>query len=145
VAQDATELKNEEHGPFEVKTLADVSKDPYPLPDQFVWSDCDVQDPKTVRQLSHSPPLSLSLSLPPSLPPSLPLSPEYPRALSNCPRALQIGCLAQLDEVYSLLSKNYVEDGDSVFRFDYSREFLLWALTPPGFTRTFHIGVRVKE
>lgn len=37
-----------------------------------------------------------------------------------------------LDQVYTLLVENYVEDDDNMFRFDYSREFLKWALTPPG-------------
>lgn len=32
----------------------------------------------------------------------------------------------QVDEVYTLLSNHYVEDDDSQFRFDYSREFLQW-------------------
>ena len=31
---------------------------------------------------------------------------------------------AQLQELYILLSENYVEDDDNMFRFDYSREFL---------------------
>ena len=29
-----------------------------------------------------------------------------------------------------------------MFRFDYSRDFLTWALTPPGFKKAFHLGVR---
>jgi len=29
-----------------------------------------------------------------------------------------------------------------MFRFDYSRDFLTWALTPPGFRTEFHLGVR---
>ena len=33
---------------------------------------------------------------------------------------------AQVDEVYDLLSKNYVEDTDAMFRFDYSRDFIKW-------------------
>jgi len=45
-------------------------------------------------------------------------------------------------EVYDLLAKNYVEDDDCLFRFDYSPAFLLWALTPPGFNKAFHLGVR---
>mmetsp|Transcript_14531 Transcript_14531/g.12337 ORF Transcript_14531/g.12337 Transcript_14531/m.12337 type:complete len:313 (+) Transcript_14531:467-1405(+) len=32
-----------------------------------------------------------------------------------------------------------------MFRFDYSREFLLWALTPPGYIRDWHVAVRVKK
>jgi len=38
----------------------------------------------------------------------------------------------QLKEVYVLLNENYVEDDDNMFRFDYSSEFLRWALQPPG-------------
>ena len=36
-----------------------------------------------------------------------------------------------LTELYTLLNENYVEDDDNMFRFDYSKEFLIWALTPP--------------
>ena len=45
-------------------------------------------------------------------------------------------------EVYNLLTQNYVEDDDNMFRFDYSIEFLQWALTPPGFKREWLFGVR---
>lgn len=51
----------------------------------------------------------------------------------------------QLEEAYRLLNENYVEDGDAMFRFDYSREFLRWALLPPGWQTSWHIGVRVKS
>lgn len=33
---------------------------------------------------------------------------------------------AELIELYTLLSENYVEDDESMFRFDYSKEFLKW-------------------
>jgi glycylpeptide N-tetradecanoyltransferase len=49
---------------------------------------------------------------------------------------------AQADEVYHLLNENYVEDDDNLFRFDYSKPFLQWALTPPGYSEQFHLGVR---
>lgn len=49
---------------------------------------------------------------------------------------------AVVDEVYTLLLQNYVEDDDAMFRFDYSREFLKWALTPPGYYKNWLIGVR---
>lgn len=49
---------------------------------------------------------------------------------------------AQINEVYTLLSENYVEDDDNMFRFDYSIPFLQWALTPPGYHPEWHIGVR---
>ncbi|OIT35282.1 PREDICTED: glycylpeptide N-tetradecanoyltransferase 1-like [Nicotiana attenuata] len=48
------------------------------------------------------------------------------------------------NEVYVLLTNNYVEDDENMFRFNYSKEFLRWALRPPGFYRSWHIGVRVK-
>jgi glycylpeptide N-tetradecanoyltransferase len=47
-------------------------------------------------------------------------------------------------ELYTLLAQNYVEDDDALFRFDYSPEFLLWALTPPGYDPNFIFGVRSK-
>lgn len=47
-------------------------------------------------------------------------------------------------EIYTLLTNNYVEDDENMFRFDYSREFLRWALRPPGYFPSWHIGVRVK-
>jgi glycylpeptide N-tetradecanoyltransferase len=49
---------------------------------------------------------------------------------------------AQLDELYWLLNENYVEDDDNMFRFDYSREFLQWALQPPDWKQVWHCGVR---
>lgn len=35
----------------------------------------------------------------------------------------------QLSELYTLLTENYVEDDENMFRFDYSREFLRWYAT----------------
>jgi glycylpeptide N-tetradecanoyltransferase len=48
----------------------------------------------------------------------------------------------QRSELYNLLAQNYVEDDDALFRFDYSPEFLIWALTPPGYDPNFVFGVR---
>ncbi|XP_064613857.1 glycylpeptide N-tetradecanoyltransferase 2-like isoform X2 [Liolophura sinensis] len=50
-----------------------------------------------------------------------------------------------LKELYTLLNENYVEDDDNMFRFDYSPEFLQWALQPPGWLRDWHCGVRVTK
>jgi len=50
-----------------------------------------------------------------------------------------------LEEVYSLLNENYVEDDDNMFRFDYSRSFLQWALKPPGWLKQWHVGVRASK
>lgn len=59
------------------------------------------------------------------------------------------------------MTENYVEDDDAMFRFKYSKEFLLWqvfrfvlkvpymligrALTAPGYSPDWHIGVRVTK
>ncbi|KAI0306355.1 N-myristoyl transferase [Multifurca ochricompacta] len=51
----------------------------------------------------------------------------------------------QIKEVYELLSANYVEDDQAAFRFQYTAEFLEWALKPPGWHREWHIGVRVSS
>ena len=47
-----------------------------------------------------------------------------------------------MTEVYDLLYGNYVEDDDATFRFDYSREFLMWALTSPGWIRDYHLCIK---
>ncbi|GMF52255.1 unnamed protein product [Phytophthora fragariaefolia] len=51
----------------------------------------------------------------------------------------------EAQEVYDLLTHNYVEDDDNMFRFDYSVHFLAWALTPPGYHKDWHIGVRNQK
>ncbi len=71
---------------------------------------------------------------------------------------------AELKELYELLTFNYVEDDDAMFRFDYSAPFLRWcagnparphassgpaeprrrALQPPGWIKAWHPGVRVS-
>jgi len=51
----------------------------------------------------------------------------------------------QLMELYTLLNENYVEDDDNMFRFDYSPEFLKWALQPSGWIKKWHVGVRVAK
>lgn len=51
----------------------------------------------------------------------------------------------QLKELYTLLNENYVEDDDNMFRFDYSPQFLKWALKPPHWVQNWHCGVRVVK
>lgn len=51
---------------------------------------------------------------------------------------------AELEQVYTLLYENYVEDVDSTLRFKYSHDFFKWALKPPGWRKDWHVGVRVK-
>lgn len=50
----------------------------------------------------------------------------------------------QKDELYLLLNQNYVEDVESLFRFDYPAKFLEWALRAPGWCKEWHVGVRVE-
>ncbi|KAI6127852.1 N-myristoyl transferase [Pisolithus croceorrhizus] len=58
---------------------------------------------------------------------------------------LDIDDSKQTKEVYDLPSLNYVEDDNAAFRFQYSAEFLEWALKPPGYFRERHVGVRVSS
>ncbi|KAG2183228.1 hypothetical protein INT43_006232 [Umbelopsis isabellina] len=51
----------------------------------------------------------------------------------------------EITELYQLLTLNYVEDDDAQFRFDYSAPFLKWALQPPGWKKSWHVGVRVSS
>ena len=54
--------------------------------------------------------------------------------------------------MYTVLLENYVEDDQALFRFAYSVKMLRWldwilcvirrALTPPGYRKEYHIGVR---
>ncbi|KAG6397971.1 hypothetical protein SASPL_139421 [Salvia splendens] len=47
-------------------------------------------------------------------------------------------------EVYTLLTNHYIETNGSMFKLNYSKEFLRWALRPPGYFRSCHVGLRVK-
>ncbi|CAB4004908.1 glycylpeptide N-tetradecanoyltransferase 2 [Paramuricea clavata] len=58
---------------------------------------------------------------------------------------LNIADACQLKELYVLLSENYVEDDDNMFRFDYSPDFLKWALKPPEWKKQWHCAVRVSS
>ena len=58
---------------------------------------------------------------------------------------VDLGDAAQAKELYTLLHENYVEDGDQMFRFDYSVPFLKWALQPPGSLIEWMVGVRVSQ
>ena len=48
----------------------------------------------------------------------------------------------QLQELYDLLTGHYVEDDGGNFRFNYSKEFLEWALSPPDYKTNWLVGVR---
>jgi len=46
-----------------------------------------------------------------------------------------------LTKLYEFLRDNYVEDDDGMFRFDYSREFLKWHLSAPGYLKQWHCAI----
>jgi len=52
---------------------------------------------------------------------------------------------AEAKDLYDLLTKNYVEDDEAMFRFDYSVPFLRWALMPPGYKPEWLVGVRAGK
>jgi glycylpeptide N-tetradecanoyltransferase len=52
--------------------------------------------------------------------------------------------LRDLTEIYEFLRDNYV-NGDPSVQFDYSPQFIAWAICPPGYSRTLHIGLRSQE
>ena len=51
---------------------------------------------------------------------------------------------AQMLEMQTLMSEHYVEDAYGYFRFDYSADFIRWALQPPGTPKEWIVGVRAK-
>eukprot|EP01084_Bolivina_argentea_P097177 174709_1 len=51
----------------------------------------------------------------------------------------------EIDELYHLLAAHYVEDDDNRFRFNYSKEFLRWALMVPQYQKQWHLGVRAVK
>lgn len=69
----------------------------------------------------------------------LPLLPEFTWS------TIDITKDSELEEVYQLLYDHYVEDQDATFRFQYSHEFLRWALQPPHWNPDWYVGVRVKS
>ena len=49
-----------------------------------------------------------------------------------------------IKDLYTLLYENYVEDDGGVFRFNYSKKFLQWALMPPNFDKDLYFGIYYK-
>ncbi|PCH37827.1 N-myristoyl transferase [Wolfiporia cocos MD-104 SS10] len=95
-----------------------------------------------VPQLGEEAPLEDGY-IEPSKPPAEVRQDPYPLPKDFEWATVDISDPAQLREVYELLSANYVEDDDASFRFQYSAEFLEWALKPPGYFMEWHVGVRV--
>ncbi|KAF7338223.1 Glycylpeptide N-tetradecanoyltransferase [Mycena venus] len=97
-----------------------------------------------VPQLGEGPPLDDGY-IEPSKPREEVRQEPYPLPKDFEWSTLDINDPKQNKEVYDLLSLNYVEDEDASFRFQYSAEFLQWALKPPGYFKEWHVGVRVSS
>jgi glycylpeptide N-tetradecanoyltransferase len=54
---------------------------------------------------------------------------------------IDINNSGDLNKLYEFLRDNYVEDDDHMFRFDYSKEFLHWHLTAPGYLKIWHAAI----
>ncbi|KAK7732469.1 glycylpeptide N-tetradecanoyltransferase [Cytospora paraplurivora] len=48
----------------------------------------------------------------------------------------------EIKEVYQLLNGHYVEDDESMFRFNYGTAMIKWALMSPGWSADWHVGIR---
>ncbi len=68
-------------------------------------------------------------------------------ALPSAYEWVDVNLMDEIDakRVYDLLTENYVEDDDNMFRFDYSVEFLRWALLPPNYYKDWIVGLQVKK
>ncbi|KAJ2402183.1 glycylpeptide N-tetradecanoyltransferase [Coemansia sp. RSA 2559] len=81
---------------------------------------------------------------PPLPPEQIPQEPyALPEGMAWC--TVDVEDDAQLQELHGLLLNNYVEDPDASFRFNYPLELLRWVMLPPGFKKTWHVGVRSSE
>jgi glycylpeptide N-tetradecanoyltransferase len=58
---------------------------------------------------------------------------------------MDLNDIEEIKELCDLLEKNYVEDPNSSFRFNYSTSLVKWALQSPGWRKTWHLGVRVAS
>ncbi|KAF5381046.1 hypothetical protein D9615_004033 [Tricholomella constricta] len=97
-----------------------------------------------VPQLDEGPPIDDGY-IEPSKPREEVRQESYPLPKDFEWSTLDIDDPKQNKEVYDLLSLNYVEDDEASFRFQYSSEFLQWALKPPGYHKEWHVGVRVSS
>lgn len=70
--------------------------------------------------------------------------PTEPYTLSGDNKFVDLS-IDDLDEIYSFLAENYVEDQSENFRLCYSKNFLLWQINCPGSEPSFILGIRNKE
>ncbi|XP_040885089.1 glycylpeptide N-tetradecanoyltransferase 1-like [Toxotes jaculatrix] len=61
-----------------------------------------------------------------------------------CWDTLDLSSPTGLKELCTLLNENYMEEDDNTIRFNFSLEYLQWALQPPNWLAQWHCGVRVN-
>jgi len=114
--KNAAEIDHKFWGKQPVPSLKD------PAPEDA--EDGEIDEPKTVDDVKKEPS-------------------KLPGSFEWC--SVDVSDAKEIDEVYELLNGHYVEDDDCMFRFDYSRDFIRWALMPPGYKQHWHVGVRAKQ
>lgn len=102
------------------------------------WSTQPVPRPADSCEVKEGP-IELSRTIEEVRQEPYPLPPEFKWSI------ISIDDPSDRDELYQLLNLNYVEDVESLFRFDYPPQFLDWALKVPGWRPEWHVGVRVAE
>ncbi|XP_029568523.1 glycylpeptide N-tetradecanoyltransferase 1b isoform X2 [Salmo trutta] len=112
------------------RTLEEASRRPYPF-----WDTQPVPKLGDDNATTHGP-IELDKASVREEPYSL------PQGFSWAP--LDLGDPAVLRELCALLNENYMEEDDNTSRFDFSPEYLLWALCPPGWLPQWHCGVKVN-
>lgn len=119
-----------------LKTLTHMSEIPTQKPHQF-WGTQPV--PQSYEEVVIAGPMDAAKTLDDVQQEPLPIASTFEWWSPN------LESRKDLIAIYELLRDNYVEDDDSMFRFNYSVEFLKWALTPPGFIPDWHVAVRRKS
>ena len=117
-------LKDENYvGPIEMKQVSDVRQEPEYLDPELNlrWCSLDLLSNETNLEASTSASGSSSTTL---------------STVGSGSKS------STIDEVYHLLATHYVEDNDNMFRFNYSHDFLMWALTSPGSCPELIVGLR---
>uniref|UniRef100_A0A4W5JZ63 Glycylpeptide N-tetradecanoyltransferase n=1 Tax=Hucho hucho TaxID=62062 RepID=A0A4W5JZ63_9TELE len=112
------------------RTLEEASRRPYPF-----WDTQPVPKLGDDNATTHGP-IEVDKASVREEPYSL------PQGFSWAP--LDLGDPAVLRELCALLNENYMEEDDNTSRFDFSPEYLLWALCPPGWLPQWHCGVKVN-
>jgi glycylpeptide N-tetradecanoyltransferase len=107
------------------ETLEGVRTVPFDLPSGYAWADFDF----AVVQTDAA-----------NIPANIPANIENPSA--NTHKNHHVLIINQhMREVYEFLRDNYCT-GEVEFQFNYSPELLLWAMCPPGYSKTLHLGIR---